>query len=371
MRLIGEFQHEKQAFEFQLFLQNHGISSEYEQALDPSHETIYRVWVVEEDQFEEAYSYYHERKENPMPQEKPSIASIPKINTHWKVRPQIPFKGSSFSLTHFIIVICAFLFLWSLFQSENLVQKRGEVALEYELIPIQKMLLFDDPVYLADIETFLDQHDIKTEENLKKLSPQLQKEFKQIQDAPTWKGFADMIVKRDWALFDKLPSGTLFGKIREGELWRLISPVLLHGGWLHILFNMAWLFILGRQIEERIGKIRYLALSIILGVVANIAQYFASGPIFLGYSGIITGMVGFIWMRQKLAPWEGYPLQRSVIAFITVFVAIMFGIELISMALQFFHKTEIYPNIANAAHIIGALCGMALGRFPFFARSQK
>jgi GlpG protein len=182
---------------------------------------------------------------------------------------------------------------------------------------------------------------------------------------------SEMIVTRDWTLLEKLPKGTLFGKIRQGEFWRLITPVLLHGGWLHILFNMAWLFILGRQVEERLGKFRYLFLSLLIGVMSNVAQYLVSGPIFVGYSGIIVGLVGFIWMRQKRAPWEGYPLQRPVIIFVTVFVLAMLGLEVISMTLEFFHMKPGFANIANTAHVIGGIFGTLLGRLSLFERSPQ
>lgn len=372
MRLIGEFQNEKEAFEFQLFLQNHEIKSVYDQALEG-----YRLWVIEEDQFEKALAYYHQWKQDPssqqfkVAQEKTSAQNASNPRFSWKVKPPLPPNRASFSLTHFLITVCGLVFLWTLFQEGSMVKSQEAIALEYELVPIQKQLLFDYPASLSKVENFLEQHDVRTEEELKQIPAEDLATFNQIQNEPTWKGISDIVVNRNWELIQKLPEGTLFGKIRQGQLWRLITPVLLHGGWLHLFFNMAWLFILGHQIEERIGKSRYLLLSLLLGVISNVAQYLAAGPIFLGYSGIITGMVGFIWVRQKFAPWEGYPLQRSVIALITVFVAIMFALELVSMALQFFHVTEIYPNIANAAHIFGGLCGVILGRLSFFARHQK
>ena len=71
---------------------------------------------------------------------------------------------------------------------------------------------------------------------------------------------------------------TLFGKIRQGEVWRLFTPVLLHGGILHLLFNMAWVWMFGRLIEQRLGSFKYLFLSIIVGVISNVAQYLMSGP---------------------------------------------------------------------------------------------
>jgi len=355
MRLIAEFQTEKEAFSFQLFLQNHGIQSTYDTAAGMS-----RLWVAEEDTFEEAISYYKEWQ------------SHPEVHTHepppptWKIKPPQQILTKPFSFTHFLIMLCSFFFLWYLFQAEAMVQKHGEIALEYELTPLQRQFLFDDPAYLGEVAAFLDAHDVKTEDELRKLPADATKAFKTLQDTGAWKGIIDL-PSHPW---HTVPDGTLFGKIREGEVWRLITPVFLHGGWLHLLFNMAWLYILGRQVEQRLGVSRYLLLSLIVGIVANVCQYLVSGPIFLGYSGIITGLVGFIWMRQKKAPWEGYPLPRAVIVFIAVFVLIMFILELLALTLQYFHVLNLYPNIANAAHIIGAVTGILLARLSFFARKS-
>ena len=78
-------------------------------------------------------------------------------------------------------------------------------------------------------------------------------------------------------------------------------------------FNMAWLWYLGRQIEQRAGSVRMLLMILVVGIIANVAQYLMSGPYFLGFSGVVVGMVGFIWVRQRVAPWEGYPLPRGVL----------------------------------------------------------
>ena len=45
------------------------------------------------------------------------------------------------------------------------------------------------------------------------------------------------------------------------------------------------------------------------------------GPYFLGFSGIITGMIGYILVRQKIAPWEGYNIPNAVFYFIGIFMA--------------------------------------------------
>jgi GlpG protein len=370
MRLIGEFKDERQAFGFQAFLQKEGINSVYD--LSPQ-DSIYRLWVIEEEDFEKAYAFLLEWQKNPQDvrfaaKEKPVIPTVQV--PHWKVRMEPPAQSPPFSLNNIIILVCAFLYLVSSFQALRMEENNGIASIELGLTPIQKKLLFDYPQYLKNYEEFLQEYPIKTLDDIKNLSPEGQACYKKLETTPGWKGFSDLFMTRSWKDYDDLPPDTLFHDIRKGEIWRLISPVLLHGGLLHILFNMAWLWMLGKQIEQRLGKFRYLILSILIGVIGNVAQYLMSGPVFLGYSGIVVGMVGFIWMRQRMAPWEGYPLQRSVTVFIGIFVLAMLGLELVSMGLQYFHVTQLYANIANTAHIIGGVTGIALARLPYFSRSR-
>jgi len=381
MRLVCEFQTEKEAFSFQTYLQNHGVKSVYD-STPTDVQAIYRLWVIEEDDFDKAANYYTEWKQNPNealgqepikgPAQKPTQKPIGTAgNAHhpnWRVRVDAPRLRSPFSINSFIIVLCGFLFIWMIFQEESLLKERGQFALQEELIPLAQTLFFDYPVYKVNIENFINQNDVKTADDFKRLPQNTQEEYEKLLKAPTWLGLSNMIATRDWNLYDKLPDGTLFGKIREGEVWRLITPVLLHGNLLHILFNMLWLFILGRQIEERIGIVRYIFLSLLIGIAGNVAQYLMSGPDFLGYSGIITGMVGFIWIRQKIAPWEGYPLQKPVIIFITVFVLAMLALEVVMIGLKFFHIDSMFTTLANTAHVIGGLFGALLGRLSIFQR---
>lgn len=350
MRLIAEFNDEKEAYAFQFFLKQEGINSLYD-----SHENIYRLWIVEENDFEKADVLYSEWRKNPQQKTLPQPAQ----KAHWKVKIEPPRPSLSFSLTNLIILLCAFIFMISWFQSKRM---EGKVAAEYQLLPIQEALIFDDPQYYKNFVQFFDTHPAQT------LSAEEQESLKKLQDLPAWKGFTDLLVKRSWKDYDELPPGTLFHDIRQGQFWRLMTPVFLHANLLHILFNMAWLWMLGKQIEMRIGKSRYLLLSMIIGISANVAQYLMSGPVFLGYSGIVMGLVGFIWMRQRRAPWEGYPLQKSVIIFITIFVLAMFAIELLTIGLEFFHVTDLSANIANTAHLVGGLVGVCLARLPFFGR---
>ena len=377
MRLIGEFKDERQAFGFQAFLQKEGIQSLYDSGKDAADLPIYRLWIIEEDDFDKAWAFYQEWQKDPHdvrfePTKDKIEAAAPKAEPpKWKVRMAAKRPGSSFSLNNFIILLCGLLYFLNSLQEGAILKQKGIEALQVGFTPLEKKLVFDYPEYFVNFEKFLDQYPIRTPEEIKELSAEGQACFDKVKNAPTWKGFTELIMQRSWKDYDALPPGTLFGKIRQGEVWRLFTPVLLHGNLLHILFNMAWVWLLGRQIEQRIGIFRYLIFTLIIGVIANVFQYIASGPEFLGYSGIVMGMVGFIWMRQKMAPWEGYPLQPTIVRFILIYVIVLLVLELVSLGLDFFHVTELYANIANTAHIIGGLTGIFLARLPFFSRSHR
>ena len=371
MRLIGEFKDEKQSYSFQSYLKKEGIPSLYDSTQDAKGQTIFRLWIVEEDDFDKAASLLQEWEKAPQFEPIQEKIAVPVSSTRqspaWRVKI-VRQPRPTFSINNLIIVLCGLLFIFNTVQEAKMIKLQGEAAIELSLTPLEKTLLFDYPEYLVNLENFLKEYPVRKMAEIKELSSEGQAAFEKAKNAPTWKGVTDLLMKRSWKEYEELPAGTLFGKIRQGEIWRLISPVLLHGSLIHILFNMAWLWLLGRQIEPRIGILRYLLLTVIIGVVSNVSQYLMSGPEFLGYSGIVMGMVGFIWMRQKKAPWEGYPLQPIIVRFIVIYIAILFLLEMVSLGLDFFHVTELYANIANTAHIIGGLTGVLLARLPFFNR---
>jgi GlpG protein len=380
MRLIGDFKDERQVFGFQLFLKKEGIQSLYDTAKDAQGEPTYRLWIVEEDDFDKAWAFYQEWQKDPHDirfeptKDKIVEAAAPAASSpssKWKVRMAMPRRSSSFSLNNFIILLCGFLFMLISFQKQNVITPPYLEDVKVFLTPLGKRLTFDYPQYLMDFDKCLEEYPLPNIEELKELSVEGKACFKSVDNVPTWKGIIDLLIKRSWKGYDDLPPGTLFGKILQGEYWRLFTPALLHLDYLHIFFNMVWVWLLGRQIEERIGIFRYLIFSLIVGIIANIAQYLVSGPEFMGYSGIIIGMIGFIWMRQKLAPWEGYPLHSTVIRFILIYIVVITGLEMFSFGFKFFHLKKFDTIFANTAHIIGGIAGILLARLPFFSRSRK
>src|SRR6185436_2556750 len=100
-------------------------------------------------------------------------------------------------------------------------------------------------------------------------------------------------------------------EIRQGEVWRLISPIFVHD-WpmpFHLLFNVYALFILGTMIEVRQGTLLLTGLVLTIAPLSNLAQYYVSGPYFCGISGVVYGLFGYIWMTSKFDPDSGFYLH--------------------------------------------------------------
>jgi GlpG protein len=136
-------------------------------------------------------------------------------------------------------------------------------------------------------------------------------------------------------------------EVMTGEVWRLFTPALLHGGPVHLFFNMWCLFFLGSMIEGRQSSRFLLALVLLTGILSNLTQWYFEGPNFVGMSGVIYGLLGYIWLRGKFDPSSGLFLQpQTLIIMIVWFFACWFGA---------------IPNVANYAHTGGLVTGMAWG----------
>lgn len=136
-------------------------------------------------------------------------------------------------------------------------------------------------------------------------------------------------------------------EVRRGQLWRLFTPIFLHFGILHILFNMLWLRDLGSMVEARKGPWKLLLLVLVLAGTSNFGQYLISGPNFGGMSGVVYGLLGYIWMQGKFNPASRLSLQRQTVTFM--------------IAWFFLCLTGLVGPVANAAHAVGFALGIAWG----------
>ena len=138
-----------------------------------------------------------------------------------------------------------------------------------------------------------------------------------------------------------------FPEIRQGQIWRLFTPIFIHFGVMHILFNMLWLRDLGSMIEARKGTWTLLVLVLVISATSNLGQYWASGPSFGGMSGVVYGLLGYVWMQGRYNPSGGLALHRQTVAMMIIWF--------------FLCLFQIIPHVANAAHGVGLGVGIAWG----------
>jgi GlpG protein len=152
--------------------------------------------------------------------------------------------------------------------------------------------------------------------------------------------------------FTQVNGRTLF-RLPSGEYWRLITPIFLHFGVLHIVFNTLWLWDLGRRIELMQGSVRMISLVVLMGVGSNMAQYLVTeNAVFGGMSGVIYGLLGYGWIWSYLRPSESLQIPKAVINFMLAWLVIcLVGLTTLVGA----------GNVANAAHVGGLIMGMVLG----------
>jgi membrane associated rhomboid family serine protease len=88
-------------------------------------------------------------------------------------------------------------------------------------------------------------------------------------------------------------NGIVRGGIAMGQYWRLVSPMFLHAGIIHIAMNMYGLWLFGRILEDEMGSVRMLVIYFLSGIAGNAAS-FAFGPntVSIGASGAIYGLLG-------------------------------------------------------------------------------
>jgi membrane associated rhomboid family serine protease/TPR repeat protein len=151
-----------------------------------------------------------------------------------------------------------------------------------------------------------------------------------------------------WAKMDISP---LFatGMIRRGQLWLLVTSILPHGGVLHLLFNVYWLWVFGTTIEDAYGHLKTAALILLFAAGSSALEFaFLDGGI--GLSGVGYGLFGLLWILSLHGERFRDAIDRRTIEVFVVWFFICIGTTL----------TKIMP-IANIAHGAGAVLGIVTG----------
>jgi GlpG protein len=145
-------------------------------------------------------------------------------------------------------------------------------------------------------------------------------------------------------------SGMNLTELWHGQLWRLWTPMLLHANWLHLLFNMYWIYVLGSAIEIRKGTWVLAGLILATQLAATFGQILVGQPNFVGISGAVYGLLGYVWMKSRYDPASGLFLDSTTIVLMVVWLFLASSIS--------------NEPVANTAHFAGFAAGIALG-YPF------
>jgi GlpG protein len=369
MRILGTLSNENLARRFSAYLVSLGIPSKCDVSFDPATGHMsYQLWVQEEDQHSQAIAAFAQFQKNPSDPhfDAPIIQEPEPQDLGEEPPPPPPPHRFKTHLTSFFLSLCVLVFFLNFLQELPL-RKEGLSERTFLMTPIQALFMFDLPPAIDQLQKVIEKYGL-TDTKLETIPPEVIAELKAADQSPFWRGMYDWVVLKIKGQDTSKAEGPLFLRIRQGEVWRLFTPCIMHRDLLHILFNMLWLWYLGRPIEQRIGPFRTLLLTLLAGIGSNVIQYLMSGPFFIGYSGIVTGLAGFIWMRERIAPWEGYPLNKATILFLFIFIAAIFALQVTAFFIQILTSSNFAPQIANTAHIVGALIGMFLARFHFFSQ---
>ncbi|MCI0394731.1 MAG: rhomboid family intramembrane serine protease [Chloroflexi bacterium] len=148
-----------------------------------------------------------------------------------------------------------------------------------------------------------------------------------------------------------------------GELPTVVSSMFLHGGWLHLLGNMLYLFIFGDNIEDRLGHFRFLVFYLVAGFLATATQVAISANSIvpnIGASGAIAGVLG-----AYLLEFPHSKVLTLVFRFLTeipayIVLGFWFVLQFLNGVMNLGALTSETGGVAFWAHIGGFVAGLLL-----------
>jgi len=140
--------------------------------------------------------------------------------------------------------------------------------------------------------------------------------------------------------------------INNGAVWQIITSIFTHGGLMHLFFNMYALYIFGKPLEQRWGKIKFLSFYLTTGILANIAtvvffMFIIKQPVsILGASGAVFGI---------LLAFGGYYPEATLLLFFVIPLKVKWVVLLYAAIEIIMEITGTMDGIAHITHLFGLL----------------
>lgn len=167
------------------------------------------------------------------------------------------------------------------------------------------------------------------------------------------------VIPAKWILFLRSSDVTL-----TDTLFPYFSSMFLHGGWLHLIGNMWYLWIFGDNVEDRLGHVRFLLFYLLCGLVAGLAHTLFNIRSVLpcvGASGAIAGVLGAYWLcfpnARVLALVPIFFFVQIVRLPAAVFLFIWFFMQFLNSLASLTANVEL-GGVAWLAHVAGFISGI-------------
>ena len=295
MRLIGKLKNQKEAQLFGDYLLTRGVKTQIE-----LEEDVWLIWVYDEDLVEQAKEEFEEFQQSPQEKkygEGAKAASQIRTAERKKLEQlrklQRPVRQQWSAPAHRRIPVTFWLILLSVIVSLAAMVQSGE---------LKSMSIGNKVAGLVMIE------------NVNQLG---------------------------------LQNRVVLHEVRQGQIWRLFTPMFYHFDGFHLLFNMMWLHSLGNMLENRKSRYRFLLMVLFISLCCNVGQFLETGPTFGGMSGVVFGLFGFCWIKMLIDPQSGIAISPINVALMFLWFFICF--------------TGRVGAIANTAHAVGLGLGIVLG----------
>jgi membrane associated rhomboid family serine protease len=171
------------------------------------------------------------------------------------------------------------------------------------------------------------------------------------------------------------PEWAVASGLQAHSYWPFLTYMFIHGGWLHIIGNMWFLWIFGDNVEDRLGHLRFLIFYLLCGIGSALFYVLlepGSMVPTLGASGAISGVMGayiLLYPRARvltLIPVFFLPLLVEIPA--VFFLGVWFLFQFLAGTFSLV-TPHVEGGVAWWAHIGGFVLGMVL--LPFFARNSR